>query len=669
MQDDYQFKTITPTATREQIFSALNGTFDAYKSGEKSYSIAIPPRYGKTNLMYILATELRESHNVPFVLALAPWNFLVDQLTGLKKRKDHRELYKMHKALITNRARSFRNAEWWRTIDKKKQPHIWGATLRLAYNRKEELANSIKVAVECGQSRPIIIVDEAHIISDRKALSETLNLASSCGAFVVLLTGTPYKSSKERIWGFNVTDVTTTSIEGEVRKKRIDPQFVRETTSNGENITGKMTADFTMEWKEAWEEGALAQSDVYYVDNKENLVERKGEKIKLPLSKLNNTEVLRNMRTICTDSDLTTTMTAAFVKELVSRKNHPQSDKSKLETGMDIKDTAGIYVVGSDVQSDTEEKETNRHAKTIMHHIKEEGIKRKCPLNVKIATMANNGGDNLKSFINDTDIDVLIVKLMGLVGLDMKRLNVLGTQSSIRQGPTIAQLFTRIMTPDPTGVRPIALLPQDCLMVEAWDFVVGENSQEVDIEEKHRVVVDSTIYEDEQEPEENQFKMGTGSHVKVTGSTEKAGDTKGVGDYSKHSDTVSAAKWEYAPTFDNTPMVEMIRILPKLSINMEGYMAYLAELRKNNVEEDVDTEAEIKCQRERFNSATKAFANSNGHYATGREEWVDIRKTITSKAKIHAGFPNVDLKDETDADRVKMAADYVIAELKSRKKQ
>ena len=90
-----QFTTFTPPTTREYISETIEEVLKGYDNDKSSFSIDIPPRSGKANIIYAAAYELVETGVAPFSIVISPWLFLKDQIKSNDKIQSHLDLYKV----------------------------------------------------------------------------------------------------------------------------------------------------------------------------------------------------------------------------------------------------------------------------------------------------------------------------------------------------------------------------------------------------------------------------------------------------------------------------------------------------------------------------------------------------------------------------------------------
>ena len=103
-------------------------------------------------------------------------------------------------------------------------------------------------------------------------------------------------------------------------------------------------------------------------------------------------------------------------------------------------ETAAIVFVGNDKPGDEQD---NRHAQDV-----KAAIERLSPnFNIEIATSSTRQADKtIERFVQQTDIDVMIVKQMAGLGVDCERLKVCLDLSNVRTLNAFIQRVTRIAT-------------------------------------------------------------------------------------------------------------------------------------------------------------------------------------------------------------------------------
>ena len=146
--------------------------------------------------------------------------------------------------------------------------------------------------------------------------------------------------------------------------------------------------------------------------------------------------------------------------------------------------TAAIVFVGNDSPGDEED---NQHAKNV-----EAALRELADFRVVRATSADAQADKTIQRFIDGDGDVLVVKQMGGVGLDIDRLKVCLDLSSIRTRNYFIQRLTRICTvwdrtgkPEDMVTTAVYISPADCLSEALFQALVrdqGGEARETDLQ-------------------------------------------------------------------------------------------------------------------------------------------------------------------------------------------
>ena len=94
-----------------------------------------------------------------------------------------------------------------------------------------------------------MFVDEAHTGSTENLWGRCVNELARAGAFVVLLTATPFRTDREHIPGFELEQV---SVDNVVRRRRSDQDPELWDEYHGRRFIYQLNAHHTTTFREAW---------------------------------------------------------------------------------------------------------------------------------------------------------------------------------------------------------------------------------------------------------------------------------------------------------------------------------------------------------------------------------------------------------------------------------
>jgi hypothetical protein len=462
-------------AGRWPVTTGLQMTMEAYDRGASGAAIGhdIPPRVGKSSLIALIAIEAK-SRGVPFVHVMTPWEDLAKQLTDSKKLKQTLRLYgpkeKPPWPITPHRVETIGSSSYHKRQAKAAQPYAFvTSTIHLAKAAEVHLKQAVSLASEEGQPAPIIIIDECHLLGDGQVWAKFVNDLIALGAFAVTLTGTSLRSDKSPMPGFT----TVTQGEWEERTRfvtegieyfahpdlGIPMRRVIGKSQNGSQAECVTQArGLTVTWEEAFKAKWINKVSAIPVDFK--CVTAEGDVMNISQSSV---EIARlNIGLWMRSSECCRALAEAAVNNLGNlwRSNKKsRNTKMLVVTSADLKKGKGF---GSD-----DDKESNAHAREMRRQIesvvRNNEVLQPQGLTVEICTSVNEKGEpdmatqeKLKRFrLTEpaeeggrmlTPIDILIVKGMGVVGLDCPECKVLIDASTVRKGPLKRQLATRNLT-------------------------------------------------------------------------------------------------------------------------------------------------------------------------------------------------------------------------------
>lgn len=459
-------------AGRRRIVEALQLTMEAYDRGMKGGAIGhdIPPRVGKSSLISLIAIEAK-SRGVPFVHVMTPWEDLAKQLTDAEKLKKTLKLYgpkeKPPWVITPHRVETIGSSTYYERQAKGAEPYAFvTSTIHLAKAGEVHVKQAVRNASEEGLPAPIIVVDECHLLGDGQVWAKLVNDLIALGAFAVTLTGTSLRSDRSPMPGFRT--ITQGEWEEKTRFKLdgveyyIHPDYgtqmkrVSGRKQNGEQAECVTEATgLTVKWQEAFTEGWMNRFVALPVDFK--CVTAEGEVMNI--SSATAAVAQKNVGLWMRSSECCRALAEASINNLGAfwRSNKKtRNTKMLVVTSADMKKGKG-----------SDDKDSNAHAREMRRQIEAavsgNEVLQSQELTIEICTSVNENGDpdtatqeKLKRFrlVEPTEekgkvltpIDILIVKGMGVVGLDCPECKVLVDASTVRKGPLKRQLATRNLT-------------------------------------------------------------------------------------------------------------------------------------------------------------------------------------------------------------------------------
>ncbi len=455
---------------RPHVPDAISVILERYQSGECYTSIAVPPRCGKTAIIEASAYELRFL-GAPFCLAAAPWDLVADQLIDAETIGQNIKRYaggSLPKRYVSNRVQHLRDHNFYRSIE---PTDLHSCTMGLLMANRTTFLDSVDTAFEGRRQRAVLFVDEAHLLARRMPWAAIIEEAVEHHCYVVVLTGTSKRRDNKQIPGFTFESNTDwKTIEARLIHKKVDEDGVvrfYQQTHEVRTKKGEDKANVNLPWNEAFEKGWLSKINFIFVDDRIHLKDMDGATEVVAIKDIPAKRIRGMLRELSERESIINKTVDVLIGRLTAWRKGGLMAKCLIVTGSD------------DLGADSSDR--NRHARMIRRAVQSACDTRSLLLRIEVATSVTGAGEpddkantKIKAFRGDKEsisevgaIDVLIVKMMGLVGLDMPDLKVMGNLSTVREGPMAAQMLTRVATQwdAANGKNPDVVLLNDALNV------------------------------------------------------------------------------------------------------------------------------------------------------------------------------------------------------------
>ena len=303
--------------------------------------------------------------------------------------------------------------------------HFIAMTTQMANSNRDFFKEWVKEEIRLRGCPPVWYIDECHTGSRDNEWGKTVRALQEANAFLVLLTATPYRTDQSHVEGFDYKEIGRDTRIGRLGSGLWEQEHIRY----------ELMADHITTFKEAWDETpqtlcylARVAIDAPLRRYQTFTGERRAGR---NLSELSAADALRTLGRLVRDDDFVRDAVDIFLEVLGNRRQV-------------FEDTAGMVYVGSDVSGD----EANAHALQVAAALRA----RDSELNIIIATSTTeDAAKQLRAFQQGTG-DVLIVKQMGGVGMDVPRLKVCLDLSTVRTLNAFVQRVCRTATMwNPTG--------------------------------------------------------------------------------------------------------------------------------------------------------------------------------------------------------------------------
>jgi superfamily II DNA or RNA helicase len=424
MPDVMNFRTYRPGQYSSHLVIC-----ERIRNDEPYTAIVLPTRYGKSNVIRGTAIDLYQHGDIACALVLSPAVFLRNQMVNNTKWRDFIQLHDVDMTGV--QYRNLIPKYYSPTVDFTKNGEMFvSVTMSLVNTYVSFFQAWVNSVRDRTRKRVVIYIDESHTGSEDNKWGDSVKKLVDAGAQAVLLTATPVRSDGKKIPGFVFEEYEPPrDLFQYVTHKTDDPALLHVDKYAAVERKWRLVAHHTTTFGEAWGEGIIASVSRYPFDvhlYEIGLEDKDDEKALLSLLSEDKTrrylDKLNKNRKVMRDG------VTHFVEQLRAARTLSS-------------DCAGIIFCGNDQAG--QDYAANKHAEALQTLIHEHEKSWK----VVIATSAdpNNEADKWIAQFADEEHpigDVLIVKQMASVGLDIARLKVILDLSSIR---TEAAWIQRIM--------------------------------------------------------------------------------------------------------------------------------------------------------------------------------------------------------------------------------
>lgn len=456
---------------------AVGKIIERVTAGQTHTSIVLPTRYGKSDVIRVAGAMLIKNRVSTRCLILEPATYLVNQIMNPTKMAEAIGNYGLpftaKELSVYPMLGNFR----FQSLIADYAPFL-AMTIQMALVNTNNgiLQHLIDYDIKRGNGPPLVFIDEAHTGSASNAWGACTKALSEAGAFLVLLTATPFRTDEEGVYGFpyipiRMDPITQYKPDGELIHKY-----------EGYRIAHQLEADFEYSFDQAWAEEPLPicviQHRTFDVEMGDVANDGSGDLQGVEwLSELSSSETRRWLGKVMRWQVTIDKGVDAFLDELMTLRNDAPRSK-------------GIVYVGNDAGEDY----LNEHAMKVKAAIESTNNS----LKVEIATNTIDGGtlaaqSRINTFATDNGADILIVKQMGGIGLDVPALKVGLDLSPVRTPTASLQRMMRVGTiwPEPDGPGSDTMFiarwvtPADKLSVELFMETVhkrGGDSRSIDVE-------------------------------------------------------------------------------------------------------------------------------------------------------------------------------------------
>jgi SepF-like predicted cell division protein (DUF552 family) len=594
-------------------------------SGNPTVSICLPTRYGKSDVIRLSSIELIDSDICSSAILVSPSKLLRDQLVDPKKIKEMCNRYKINpKKIITWDLMEsfylsmFQNDEYFTSM-----------TTQMFATNARIIGKWVKKHMRDTSKPPIFYIDETHTGSEENVWGSAVQTMINAGAKVVLLTATPYRCDGKNIPGFKCEYTDERSGTSSVYEKCEDGKIIRNTFMK-KYAKVSLIPDYEHTFKEAWDEEALCRFSKTEIDIIVTV-----DDITKEISEFTSNEIPKYLAKICKNKDVISVSASLFVDRLNLYK------KASSEIG-------GIIFCGNDNPKD---EFVNKHAKEIETEIS----KFDSNLDIKIATM--NSENDAKAIIENFkkgNGDVLIVKQMASLGLDISRLKVALDLSSVRTPAAYIQKSMRIATPHNEFMNCTFITPGDIISSTLFENLISGEGGEI------RAAIESTLIASEKIEEEDMTEKSkeffSVDEVSCGATLDLLEQNKKINKEDKDREKLDAITTCYPNLQKVMSDVELLELSRNLN---DDFVNEYSSSSENDIFKD---NHEIKkVFREDINKLTHQIA----HLLTvDKDHWVEIVKKYHIKAKRFVNCNEAPLDKIQNIERLKGIKSFLEKELK-----
>lgn len=680
---------------RPELIDAVEQTVRAYKKGEACIGHCFPPRSGKTTIIRAAAIELKEA-GATFVYVLMPWKTLAKQVHKPKSVLAQLESSPSNWSgpYRGNNISRISTSQFWKTT---KETTLVSSTLHLAHSNIQYIRAALDAIKESGGKRAVVMVDEVHLVGEDKKWWDTIEDFIEKGAFVVTFTGTPGRVDGKLIPGFRPeiigeekTHKRTITLARSPIYTNKDDKLVRLCTKKDVVDTSQdvnfVATGVNFPYSQAFEREWVQRC---HVEPVEFDVRDPATDMLAPLSSIPPGVAATHLGRWLRSGECCRATAVKAVEHLNDWRRQYPNAKMLVITTFD-RDTE---IEGGDASYE-DAKSCNAHAReirrAIVDAIAEIGAEPGCVLSlddisIEICTSKLDNGEADENAANKLDrfaltttdkdgnkpIDILIVKNMGVVGLDVPECKVLLDVSQVRRGPLKAQLAFRPLSRWKLGDE---FVNKDAVIIYPQDQYNQDFYQALkDIAGVTRInnrLDEGEDYEDETLVAEVEPPLDI---VPGSGRVEMVGDESGR--------WVSGDKLEVVKFIRDTYAVarsaRTADIIDSIEAGAFGTLEQLKERAAQSSKETAATKPMVENisddleneKKEGVDEITSKVAEEYVKYTDDPETYVRLKKKLTNNAKKYCGVsPAISMGDIHDPEQIRCikSAIYLVKEATAR---
>jgi len=469
-------------AGRPEIIECVNSAMKRYLNGDECTGFMIAPRVGKQSLVVLLANEAR-AQGAPFVHCIVPWANLNNQIVDVKRNKRTFHFYKAYGTTRPFRADIVENIPHHKYYcNYKNPPTLLTSTIQLLYSNINVAVEAVRYAIRTTGKRPIYIVDEVQLMGLGLPWYEMMKKLIEAGAYIVSMTGTEKRIDKKPIIGFELLEVDgseTSKVASQFKGIEVNDEGKKIAslaigTQRSAEFEVKPIGSIPIPISMAFDRGWCAPLEVKTFDFE---IMDMSDGSRFLISEASQKKNRANLVDWLQSDECIRTAVKHVLDDLIRRR-----------VDLGLSNAKAMFITLSDIDpikkkgNKASDEGANYHARKIkkefLHQLAllppyiRKSLGR---INAEICTSMLSNGDpdsaaieKLRrfTFIEMDDngkepIDILFVKNMGVVGLDVPQLKTMVNLSNYSaDAPTTLQANLRIATNwDESDTKPLLILP------------------------------------------------------------------------------------------------------------------------------------------------------------------------------------------------------------------